>query len=79
MDTHEDEDSHHDEGAANLDIMVGLLEENEIKQLKDRVIHCKMNSYQILIVGLNKWMYNTLIAFASFLLSIWTLSRNQNQ
>ena len=32
-------DSHHDEGAANLYIMVGLLEENdEIKQLKDRVI-----------------------------------------
>ena len=39
MGSHEDENSHHDEGAANLDIMVGLLEENdEIKQLKDRVI-----------------------------------------
>ena len=39
MDTHEDVDSHHDEGAANLDIMVGLLEENDkIKELKDRVI-----------------------------------------
>ena len=38
MDTHEDVDSHHDEGAANLDIMVGLLEENDkIKQLKDGV------------------------------------------
>ena len=39
MDTHEDVDSYHDEGAANLDTMVGLLEENDkIKQLKDRVI-----------------------------------------
>ena len=38
MDSHE-EDSHHDVGAANLDIMVGLLEEDdEIEQLKDRVI-----------------------------------------
>ena len=39
MDAHEDVDSHHDEGAPSLDIMVGLLEENDkIKQLKDRVI-----------------------------------------
>ena len=38
----EDEDSHHDEGAANLGIMVGLLEKNdEIKQLKDRVIQMR--------------------------------------
>ena len=42
MNTHEDVDSHHDEGAANLDIMVGLLEENDkIKQLKDRVIQLR--------------------------------------
>ena len=42
MDTHEDVDSYHDEGAANLDIMVGLLEENDkIKQLKDRVIQLR--------------------------------------
>ena len=42
MDSHEDEDSHHDEGTANLDIMVGLLEEDdEIKQLKDRVIELR--------------------------------------
>ena len=41
-DTHEDEDSHHDERAANLDIMVGLLEENDaIKQLKERVIQLR--------------------------------------
>ena len=31
MDTHEDEASHQDEGAANLDIMVGLLENDETK------------------------------------------------
>ena len=29
-----------------------------------------MISYQILIVGLNKWIHNILMAFASFLLSI---------
>ena len=29
LDSHEAEDSHHDEGAANLDIMVGLLEEDD--------------------------------------------------
>ena len=78
MDTHEDEDSHHDEGAANLDVMVGLLEENdEIKQLKDRVIQLR-NEF-ISDIGLNKWIHNTLMAFASFLLSIRTLLRNQNQ
>ena len=33
----EEIDSYKDKGAANLDIMVGLLENDEIKQLKVRV------------------------------------------
>ena len=37
MDTHEDEASHQDEGAANLDIMVGLLENDETKHHKDHI------------------------------------------
>ena len=46
MDSHEDADSHHDEGAANLHIhiIVGLLEENNIiKQLKVRVIQLQID------------------------------------
>ena len=52
MDAHEDEDSYHDEGAANLDIMVGLLEEDdEIKQLMDRVIQMRNEFISELIVA----------------------------
>ena len=49
MDTHEDEASHQDEGAANLDIMVGLLENDETKHHKDRIMQLQN---EVLIVGL---------------------------
>ena len=69
MDTHEDEASHQDEGAANLDIMVGLLENDETKHHKDRIMQLQN---EVLIVGLNRLIHNTLMAFVSSSLSIMT-------
>ena len=57
--------------------MVGLLEEDdEIKQLKDRVIQLRNKFISDIDSRINKWIHNTLMAFV---LSIRTLSRNQNQ
>ena len=76
-DTHEDEDSHHDEGAANLDIMVGLLEENDaIKQLKERVIQLRNDFISDINSRIGQMDTQYLNGLASFLLSIQTLPRN---
>ena len=75
MDSHEDADSHHDEGAANLAIMVGLLENNKIKQLKVRVIQLQNDFISDIDSRIEQINTKYLDGLCK---SIRTLSRNQN-